>query len=62
MADGTDQKYWHDGLPFEGLPKTTTGAQKYWYDGLPADFLVTDPAGGTAIPVIADYYARQRNA
>jgi hypothetical protein len=37
-----DQKYWHNGLPFEGVAKSTPedeGTQKYWFNGLPGESL-----------------------
>ena len=36
------QKYWFNGLPFEGVAKTTPideGTQKYWMDGMPGESL-----------------------
>ena len=41
------QKYWFNGLPFEGVAKTTPvdeGTQKYWFNGLPGASLY--PAAG----------------
>ena len=32
-----NEKYWLDGLPFEGLLLQDVGTEKYWFDGLPGE-------------------------
>lgn len=45
MADGSDQRFWSDGLPYPGLANSSadTSGQKFWSNGLPVSTL-TPPA------------------
>lgn len=41
MTDGSDQKYWYNGLPYQGIASSDdTSGQKYWNGGLPTPALV----------------------
>lgn len=46
-----DQKYWFNGVPFEGLNITANdpGTVKFWFNGVPVDFIFPAAAavGGT---------------
>ncbi len=44
-----DQKYWFEGLPWEGLNKLDQGTQKYWFEGLSGRDLFP-----TGVPPAAD--------
>lgn len=51
-----EQKYWFDGLPFEGVAKTTPvdeGTQKYWFNGLPGEYLYVTGGGATVEAVVS---------
>jgi hypothetical protein len=47
MADGDNQTYWEDGLPYPYLSSdadATGGSQKFWNNGLPNGFLEANDA------------------
>lgn len=45
-----NEKYWFDGLPFEGLLLQDEGTEKYWQDGLPGDALFPTGGAGAITP------------